>query len=213
MRKSLICFLVLFYFKPAFTQQFTLSTNTYTQTAYVGINNQISCTVEGVNSKIIVLSTSNGEIIKEEGQFIYRPLKTGDSKISVHLEKNGKLKKVGERVIMVREFPKPRITIGGSTEKEISKSALLAQNGIGCHYVIPGLGFDFTCSIDSFSVTALRDSSALFHVKCKGNKFSEELIELLRKTKEGDIILVSGIIYKSPDQTGKKGDPIEYIIK
>lgn len=212
--KRVTSFLLAFIvFQPVFSQQFTLSTNTYTQVAYVGFDNQVSCTVEGVNNKSIVLATENGEIVRKQRVFIYRPSRVGDSKIIIHQRRNGQLKKIGEHDIMVREFPKPKVVIGGVTGKEIDKGTLLAQTGIGCYYAIPGLGFNLKCSIDSFSVSVLRDTSMLFYKKNAGNVFVGEVVELLKSLRPGDIILLSGITYMNPDQIRKNADPVEYVVK
>lgn len=212
MKCAIISFLVLFFCNAAFAQQFTLSTNTYTQVAYIGYDNQISCTVEGVNTKSIVLTTDNGEIVKMQKYFMYHPARVSDSKIIIHQKHNGQLRKIGEQAIMIREFPDPKITIGGFINGEISKGNLLAQTGIGCYYSIPGLGFNLKCRIDSFSIIVLRDSVMLYHRTNKGYLFTDETMAFLESIKKGDVIIISEITYLTPDQRKKKANPIEYTI-
>jgi hypothetical protein len=197
-----------------FSQQFSLSTNIYGQFAYLEMDNQISCTVEGIPNKSIVLTTDNGtisKISKKSNNYIYRPSRISDSKITISRRNNGKLKKIADYYVMVRDLPSPVIHVGGVKEREIEKNNFLAQQGVGCSYVIPG--FCLPCTIDSFSVTVLDDTIMVFHKANKGNIFSGEIRALLKSVEKGDTVIFSGIIYLTPDKRRKNANPIEYVIQ
>jgi len=210
MKKILSIFFLLAIPPVAFSQQFTASVISNAQRAFAGMDNVISCTVQGYPCQSIKL-ISDGRTIKREGcNYIFHPNKPADSEIKIFYVQRNKRKSVGHFFISVREM-RTEAAVDGVMGGEISKSALAAQMGIACSVV--ETGFELKCVIDSFTVTILRKDSVLYHKQFRGNLFSEETRAFFRSLESSDIVLFSQIIYFLPDQKRKRARPIEFIIK
>jgi len=194
------------------SQNFTVSFSRPSQTVYLGMDNYLSCTVEGLSCKTIILSTDNGKFKKIScGGYIYRPLKVADTKITINKKVNNKLKKIGEFFVMVRNFPDPVAMIGGFYGGNIEKGNLRAQQGVGCSY--NGTGFDLKCLVVGFSVSIIRNKEILFFKSLDGNLFNEDLKSFFKTLQNNDIILLSGISSRNAEGKILYLKPVEFTIK
>jgi hypothetical protein len=213
MRKALFLSFLIILSSATYSQKFTLSMLRSGQIAYVGVDNPLSCTVEGVSCKDISLATDNGRLTKMScGNYIYRPQKAADSKIIIYKNEKDKNQFIGEFYLMVREIPLPTAVIGGLNNGNIIKKALQAQQGVAAH-LIPSLGFDLTYMVTEFQLTIFRQNHILFSNKTNGNIFTSEMHEAFKNLEENDMILISSIIVLLPENKKVAIKPLELQLK
>ena len=190
------------------SQQFTASVLNRSASAYAGIDNPVSCTVQGYSCKYIELTTNNGKMTKEGCSYIFHPERPDNSEITIVFIKGNTRKKIGGFFVAVREMPVGQTSVGGQNGGEMIKAALIHQQGIlGSHQ------FEIRHVVDSFTVTAFRNDTILYHKQQKGNLFSEETRTFFRSLQAKDVVLFSGIISIGPDKKRKRANPIEFIIR
>ena len=209
--KTVMTLLAAFISACSFSQQISIAF-TDASFAYIGMHNRVSCTIEGLSNKQVMLSTDNGVIEKDEAGYIYRPERVADSKIVISKKVNGKAKKVGEYIIPVRQLPAGVANIGGLRSGTIRKGVLLAQMGIGCHHVQPpNVCLNYT--VLGYTLTIFRGDSMLFNKQQEGNHFTEEIKQFCASMQSKDKLLVHGITYHNPDGTTEKACAIELEIE
>ncbi len=197
----------------SYSQNFSLAIETGNQIAYIGLDNKISCTVEGTACHSINLATLNGSIKKISScLYVYRPLKISNSKIIITKKVNNKTIKIGEYFIYVRNFPDPIATVGGLNGGLISKKKLNAQQGVGA--MAPSyLGFDLKYQVKNFVITAIRNKEILFFKYVEGNLFTSEIHILFDTLQQGDIITFSLINVLKADGREGRANVIEFTIE
>ena len=213
MKKFLILAILFLLNKNIYAQKLTFSLLRQPQTAYLGMENTMSCMVEGVSCESIILSTNNGSIKKFSAcYYVYKPSTTGDVKIRVSKNANNKFKKIGEFSILVRNIPDPVAWVGGLSGGYIRKDALNAQEGIGS--CLPTfLGIYVNYEVKSFVITAIRKNEQLFFKSYNNNMFSPEIHELFKTLQKDDTVLFSSISILMSDQKTVLAKPLEFIIQ
>lgn len=196
-----------------YSQSFTAAVLRPGQTAYIGIDNPVSCTVEGLKCKSVVLTTSNGSIKKLDcGIYVFRPEKLSDSSIIINKKVKNKLVKIGEFFLKVRNMPEPIANVGGFYQDTVVRESLATQMGLGA-YAHPGLGFELNYTVNSFSITIIRNKE-IFHFKSTaGNQFSQETKQALKLLEKNDKVVFSSIVVALPDQKTTLVKPFELTIK
>lgn len=129
---------------------------------YVGAENRLSCTVEGIACKSVILTTDNGSLTKDRcNYYTFKPDHLADSKIIVSKKVGKKSRKIGEFFVRVRSIPDPVAIVGGLYGGSILKGALRAQTGIGAS--LPSyLSINVKYPVRSYSITAIRNKELLF---------------------------------------------------
>lgn len=203
---------ILLFSTITYSQNFSISIER-SQTAYLGLDNRISCTVEGVPSDSILLSTDNGIITKVGFQnYNYRPSKIVDSKIIIKRKTKGNSVLVGEYSFMVKELPNPIAQVGGLGGGQISKKFLIAQGGVGA-YPPNNLGFELRYQVQHFFITAIRNKQILFSKYVEGNQFAPDVHKLFDLLQKDDIITFSLIVAKKADRREVRVNALEFIIE
>lgn len=103
--------------------------------------------------------------------------------------------------------------VAGKWSGPISRGLFLAQTGVGAYEKLTTSHWE-RISIDSFTITAFRDTSVLFTFKNLGNLFQKNLQVYLRMIAPGDRVLIFDIF--SRDISGKKKvflQPLQYLIE
>lgn len=213
MKKVLVPVICLLLQNSSISQNFSFSLPRQFQAAYLGFKNPLSCTVDGLLCKSIILSTDNGIIEKTLGcNYIYSPSKIGDTKISISQKINNKLKKVGEFFVQVRNFPDPIAFVGGMSGGIISKGALNAQEGVGAYPPV-NLGFELNYQVKSFFITAIRNKELLFFKSVEGPSFTADVHKLFDILEKNDIVIFSGITVLKTDGRDVKANGLEFNIE
>lgn len=213
MKSILFLFLSLQFSTLLFSQSFTVAVLRPGQTAYIGIYNPISCTVERVKCQDIVLTTDNGSIEKTTcNQYIYRPVRVADGFIAINKKSKGQLVKIGEFYLRTRFIPNPIAYIGGMQGDTISKKGLAIQQGIFAQSN-PSLSICIDFLVKNFTLIVIRKDEVIFFRNINGNIFNDEIKKTFNELAEGDKVLFSSILVEMGDQTTAKASPIEFIIK
>lgn len=181
--------------------------------AYVGAENQLSCTVEGISCKYVILSTDNGTMTKYRcNYYTFKPNRVSDSKIIVSKKRGKRGRKIGEFFIRVRTIPDPVAIVGGLSGGSISKGALRVQTGIGAS-LPPQLSINIRYSVSSYSITIIRNRQLFFFKSYDGNLFNEEVYTAFKELQKEDIVLFSSIMVLMPDDQLKLAKPFELKIE
>ena len=83
---------------------------------YVGIDNSITIAAENCYNKSLVVIATNGKLIKDNGQYLFRSETVGATEITVYKKEKGKLIKLGSTFFRLKAFHSPflRLVRGGS---------------------------------------------------------------------------------------------------
>jgi hypothetical protein len=209
-----LSFFFLFLPLLSFSQKFSVSFLRPSPTAYIGIDNPITCTVEGIDCKNIIIITNNGTITKLScNSYLYRPERQADTKLDIYKLARNKKKKVGEYYLRVRNFPDPIAYVGGYPNNHIIKKAILKAQGGVAAICPPGFGFDLKYTVLRFNVSVFRDDKTVSNTHCNGNAFTKEVYEQFSVLKEGDMVLFH-FIYVQTEENGdaKLVTPVQLVI-
>lgn len=215
MHRSLIGFIFfLLTQQAAFSQNFSISIDwPESSLAFVGADNNLSCTVEGIACKSVILTTDNGSVTKDRcNYYTFKPNHVSDSKIIVSKKVGKKSRKIGEFFIRVRTMPDPVAIVGGLYGGSIAKGALRAQTGLGAG-LPPYLSINIKYPVRSYSITAIRNNGLLFFKSCNGYEFSEDIQNKFKELQKDDIIVFSSIMVQLPDEKQVLAKPFELKIE
>jgi hypothetical protein len=196
----------------ASSQSFTIGIYNGGQTAYVGINNIISCTVEGLSCKNVVLMTDNGSIEKTGcGKYLFRPVRQADGSITIHKKIKGRLIKLGEHFIKTRTLPLPVAQIGDFQNGDtVSKEALAAQQGIGAYLINTPVCISYT--VRDFAVSIVRKQASVFFKETAGNYFDGDIKKAFSSLEKGDVVVFMSIVVML-EETSTRITPLELVIE
>ena len=212
MIKPFVLILCIIISTTIFSQNCALTNERVGGVFYVGVRNEISCTVEGYACSSVVLSTKNGTIKHfEECRFFYFPDHVADDSITISIKKSGQLKKLSVHYVRIRTS-KPIATIGGFTDKYISKGAFSAQTGVGAYlsYLETGMCINYT--VVSFTLIVMREGKPIFTSSHKNNLFNDEAREFFKTLQNLDVVMLSSICVMMENNKKMIIDPLEYII-
>lgn len=215
MRRRLIGFIFFLLTEQAvFSQKFSISIDwPESSLAFVGADNNLSCTVEGIACKYVTLSTDNGTITKERcNYYTFKPTRMADSKVIIGRKVGKRTRKIGEFYIRVRALPDPVAIVGGLYGGSIAKGALRVQTGIGAG-LPPHLSINIKYRVNSYSITITRNRELVFFKSCDGNLFNEEIYNAFNELQKEDIVLFSSIMVVMPDDQLKLAKPFELKIE
>lgn len=176
--------------------------NTDLNIMYRDYQNKFAISVPGISTDHIRVNVAGASHTQRGNMWLITP--NGSSKqvtISVQAELDGKWQAMGEQVYRVKELPKPGAYFkSGSVELfegNISRNVLLNSDAnIIASYGPEGL-LDLKFTVSSFSV---RTANGIWNTK--GNKFSQEQLNQLKKLKKGAIVNITDVRAKGP--TGKE---------
>lgn len=181
---------------------------------YIGVKNPVSISSPGISMNKIQPVISKGKLYKDpknKKQWIVEVPK-GPKKVTVSASTkiDGKPYQLGSVEFRVKRVPDPTATIAGMTGGAIDKNTLLAAGAI-----IPemkGFEFDLYFKITSYSFTTLINGD-FFTIKAKGNKFSKDIINRIRKGKRKGKFFFENIQALGPDGTKRSLNPINLELK
>lgn len=166
--------------------------------AFAGGLNEIQFSFKKYTCNNIFLSTKNGSLKKQTNCcYQYIPVDTGYATIEVKVREGGKIKKLEDFKILVKE-PNTYFFIGPSKGGDVKKGTLEFNEYARVE------SFDFNCSyyypfsIDSFNVQIKRDGIDIFHIWNRGNHFNENLTSAFRQTQKNDSVIISEIVGRTP---------------
>lgn len=154
---------------------------------YRGVSNPISIAVN--NAKSYVFS-GNGVSKNEDGSYVLRPGSGNETKVFVEIENFDGSKVVEEHVFRIKGLPTPIGTLNGEYSTKgnlIFTLEEMKEAKIGIKYI--DLLFDVKYEVTQFSIKISRLDTIIID----GNIISDDILELLKKVKKDDYILIRDI--------------------
>jgi hypothetical protein len=144
---------------------------------YIGLNNPVKISVPGVKMDIMEVTIDQGTIFGDSGNYIVRPVKSGNATITV--KNKGKI--ITSLNYAVKRIPDPMPAVKNhSFQHEFSVAELVEAGSL--EVILPGcdlfLNFQITnFQVSAFGTEARQDSGQIFTIK---------QIELIKRGKPGD---------------------------
>lgn len=166
---------------------------------YIAIDNPLSISVPGANSKDIVATASGaGATLKKvkDGEYTVKVTKQETCQINVRAKIAGKEMDMGTMKFRVKQIPKPIAMVGKQQGGRITKEALY---GAGKLRVEKG-DFDFPVSykIVSYTVQVYSGGDAPTPTKVTGEAFPADIIAQLKKARRGTKVYFEDITAVGP---------------
>lgn len=164
---------------------------------YAGLDNPVSVSVPGIPASNVKVSITNGSIQPSQEGFVVRPDKVGvKSVISVSALIDGTTKEIGSTEFRVKKVPDPVASVAGKMDGVIAKNELLAQQGVLAK--IPDFDFQMNFTVTSFVVSTSKQGYVI-DKPTKGNRFSQEQIDLMKGLNSGNRLYIESIVVKGDD--------------
>lgn len=154
---------------------------------YRGVENSISIAVNNARSYVIY---GNGVSKKEDGKYVLRPGSGNETTVFVEIEYFDGSKVIEEHVFRIKGLPAPIGTLNGeySTKRNLIFTLEETREAkIGIKYI--DLLFDVKFEVTQFSIKIPRFDT----ITIEGNVITDEVVELLKKVKKNDFILIRDI--------------------
>jgi gliding motility-associated protein GldM len=160
---------------------------------YIGVDNPVSISVPGANSKdIVATATGAGATLKKEkdGEYTVRVDKQGSCQINVKAKIAGKEMDMGTMKFRTKKIPDPAAMFGkhkgGYIEREVLAGATLR---------ISSEGFDFPVQYrpSSFKVQVHAGGDAEAQTYVTGGKFPPDIAAKIRKARRGTKVYIEDI--------------------
>jgi hypothetical protein len=162
---------------------------------YRGIDNPIEIFTGSTNADEVEVSMSNGTILSggKPGRYVVKPGKGGKSVLSFKVDgANG-----GVQEFRVKNVPSPDAYFAGVTGSgNVPKTKLMAAAGVVAK--MSYFEFDVKWIVTEFELTAFHRGK-MVTTKSSGNRVTGEMKNLLKATRKGEYVFISGIKAKGPD--------------
>ncbi len=188
MKFSLTIILILFLNMRSFQQVVAVS-NDKMNVLYKGIDNPLTIAVENYSCSKIITKINCGKLIRDHDSCHYTfqadSLCVGVVKIQVGVVDSGKSKWLGTEWFRMKRIPDPVAMIAGQTRGPISKTLLLSQ--VAIIPILMNFDFELYFAVKTYSFEIVRNDSVIYkNEKIKGNRFTPEIINEIKKTKTND---------------------------
>lgn len=180
---------------------------------YIGVDNPVSISVAGVPAdKLMPSIEGGGSITKVKGSdYIVRVKQAGDAFVTVNAKfDDGSTKNMGKRKFRVKRVPDPVAKVAGLKGGEISKSLLMAQQGVKAE--LENFDFDLTFNIVGFTVSATVQG---YEEEQKSNSaaFTAGQKDLMKKVGTGRKLYIEDIKARGPDGQVRDLSTISFKLK
>lgn len=173
---------------------------------YIGVDNPVTVSVPGVADELVRANITFGSISKTagKGKYVVRVSKGANkTKVNVSAQFEEGSKSMGSAEFRVKRVPDPIAKCAGTNSGRKAKGEVLASGAI-----IPSMpdGFDFqlTFKITSFNFSTMFQGD-IIDVPCRGNRFSQRVIDLIKGARRGQKIYFENIMARGPDGNRKLG--------
>ncbi len=167
---------------------------------YRGVDNPVSISVPGIAKEKIRPSISTGTITPDpvdKGDWIVRvPKEASEAVVSATAEYEGQMMNMGAFTFRVKRVPPPVAEIAGINEGNINKNTLLAANAI--IPVMKDFDFDLNFVVTSFTMGTIINGDYI-PKRTRGNRFSEEMHDIIKNAKRGQKFFFENIQAEGPD--------------
>lgn len=166
---------------------------------YIGVDNPVSISVPGANSKDIVATVSGaGATLTKvkDGEYTVKVTKQETCQINVRAKIGGKEMDMGTMKFRTKRIPNPIAMVGKQQGGKIDKDVLAAQGGLR----VEKGDFDFpvTYRIASFKVQIIGGGDAKPATTVTGAKFPPDIIAQIKKARRGTKVYLEDITAVGP---------------
>ena len=173
---------------------------------YIGVDNTLNIAASGVPGGTLEVTIDQGTVQGSQGQYIVRVNRPGIALLTVTSRDSlGNIKETHQTEFWVTRNPKPTATLAGLTGGLVTKTQLLAQDGL--YLDVP----EETYTVVSFSVFI--NDRRINQAKSRGRLFSAQQRALLQQLTSGDRLYIKPIKAKSRDGTAIDLQPLGFIIE
>jgi len=176
---------------------------------YIGVENDISVGVPGVNPHDVTVSMTGGRITKKGANYIATCTQKGTAVISASARmSDGTIRRVGSQPYRVKMLPTPKAYIGAIGSGAIVPArSLPPQRKIVAHlgesFVFGGIEY----RVNKYQFSVARKHGDPYVKRVNGALLTPEIIRVINSLRKGDRIIVDRIRATGPD--GQKTlDPI-----
>ncbi len=182
---------------------------------YIGVDNPVSISVPGIAAEKIRATITEGCTLNKDpkngNDWIVRvPRGLRKAVISATAQVDGKRENMGSREFRVKRVPDPIAEVAGKKEGPIDRNTLLAANAI-----IPQMKdfeFDLNFVVNSFTMATVINGDWIPKTT-RGNRFSNEMKELIRNAKRGQKFFFENIQASGPDGTTRTLNTVNLTIE
>lgn len=175
---------------------------------YIGVENPISVSVPGANSKDVNVSATGAGISLrkiKDGEYVATVKSQGKASINVTANMGGKNMNMGTMDFRCKVIPKPTAMVGTYTGGRIPKESLLTQGGL--RVSMEGFDFPVTYTVTSFTMAFNTGGDAQAPIQATGSQFTAEMKAKLAKLRRGNKVYIENIRAKGPDGEKAVGNP------
>jgi gliding motility-associated protein GldM len=168
---------------------------------YVGIDNDISVGVPGVNPSDVQVSMTGGTIRKQGGNYVARCPHRGDAVITVSARlSDGTTRTVARETYRVKKIRNPYVLLSGLKNGDrVPKQRLLASTSVtatvGPDFPIEGLRYQVT----RFQLIALPNRQNAITLNGNGHRLTNGMQRALRELDSGDRLMITGVRANGPN--------------
>lgn len=168
---------------------------------YVGVENPVSISVPGMADELIRPTISVGTLRKNPSGadwIVEMERGTTEAVISATANYEGTRINMGSRQFRVKRVPDPVAEVARQKEGAIDKNTLMAASAI-----IPSMKdfeFDLNFIINSFNMATVINGDWISK-STSGNRFSSEMLDLIRSSRRGQKFFFENIQASGPDGT------------
>jgi gliding motility-associated protein GldM len=181
---------------------------------YIGVNNPVSLSVTGIPDGSISPTISSGTIrpSRNKGEWdVTVPANSKESTISVSVKANGVMRRMGSQTFRVKKLPDPTPFIANKKDGFINRASLIESGQIIAR-MPDDFEFNYTFQILSFKMTMQRGFN-LYHYESQSNNLTEEMIQEIRKTNRGQVLIFEEIVARAPEGINRVLSPLYITIK
>ncbi len=203
-----------------FEQEYQVSQPSVTMSAtkmnvfYKGLENPFEISGGAIPSENLSLEMTNGTYEKRGDSYIIKPKDIDEqgkrTRVSVYANINGERRLIGTSDWRVKQVPDPVAQINSQSGGDIRKEVLTIQQGVQA--VLIDFDFEFKYAVTQFTLETPAGGYTNRY-PTKGNRFSNEQLEALKRVNPGSWIYIADIKAVGDDGTTRDLDPISFKIK
>jgi len=174
---------------------------------YKGIPNPITASASGFTNDQLSVSVRGGGTLKPkgDGHYMYTPSRNGKevSFMITAKKSDGTSQSFPPAKFRVLPVPPPTIRLAGKSEGAVDRAVLASSSFLTAN--LDGFLFELKYRVTQFEIIATGKKGVIVNQTVKGNKLPKSVINKLRKSPRGTIIIVSGV--KTIGDDGAKRAP------
>lgn len=182
---------------------------------YKGLDNPFEVSGGAIPNENLSLEMTNGTYEKRGDNYIIKPKDLDEqgkrTKINVYANIGGTRRLIGTSDWRVKQVPDPVAQINQQSGGEIRKEVLAIQQGVSA--VLIDFDFEFKYTVTQFTLETSAAGGYTNRYPGKGNRFTSEQMEALKRVNPGSWIYISDIKAVGDDGSTRDLDPISFKVK